>query len=412
MFDPEDSMFRLACVALCAMTLWGSAAARAAADWPPAAPDLAISIVPSSPACLEADDCTFLVRIENLGAAAYDGPIGFKLVSSVAAVSGPNAQAPWSCRKDDFGKFSCATPTASLAPGKSADLMFALRMLPTPQSRARDCASLDWTGERLELRDGVLHAAFEALGQKASPSSTSSDALRALIGNWGDGDLRAENDQDCASIAIEPPAPPPACQTSEAQVDGQCVSLANYCTAGRSFDGAKGQCSCPADRPAFDPVTRSCGANVAALECGGGRKAVNGLCACPLETPLWNETAGACQAMKRPEAKVETAPPAQPKAQSIAPKVATAEPPPEPEPVVKPAKQKTTRVCSPGRVLRDGLCVRNHVRRSARAIAPRRTAQAGKCPPLFSYNRRANYCWPALWLDPDILVHGPIPRQP
>src|SRR5438045_3790613 len=80
MFDPEDSMFRLAFAALSALILSGSALAYAA-DWPPAAPDLAISILPSAPACLEADDCYFLIRIENLGGAAYEGPIGFKQLS-------------------------------------------------------------------------------------------------------------------------------------------------------------------------------------------------------------------------------------------------------------------------------------------------------------------------------------------
>lgn len=404
-------MHRLCAAVLLALTtLWAGVAQ--AADWPPRAADLAATIMSAAPNCQAASDCGFLVRIENLGTADYAGPIAITATSTVAAVLGPGKTPPWSCARKDFRSFACTLAAGRLGPGQTIDLALVLRMLPSPLAEAQDCVALDWPASKQTLRDGVVRATLSALG-KTVPGDLKAPAatLRAVLGGWGDGDPRAANDSDCTKVGLGPVLTLPNCAAGESPLNGACVALASFCTGGRSFDAAKGNCACPVGQPAFDPASRSCAAALQPPQCPAGQTAANGFCVCPASAPLWNAKTAACGALDLTPASVEVTP-------SAAAKVAVAEPVKvAASPIVpqaeRPAKIRAPRVrrlsCGDGRCGHQYPLVHKHWSLHRTRQVPRIAAHAA-CPPLFVYNSRANYCWPALWIDPDILVHGPIPK--
>lgn len=398
---------------LCFMWL---AAPAVAEGWPPALPDLAVRILPSGERCLEGEDCAFLVRIENQGTAAYAGVVSVALTSTVPTVLGPATTEPWTCERQAFGKFVCHLKTADLAPGRSADLWLPLRMLATPLAEMQSCASLAWTGETLAVRNRLFEETVAAVGRSRpqAAGAVSDDLLRALFGRWGKGDARAGNDSDCTRIEVGQPAALPSCDETESVVTGTCVHVDQFCTEGRVWNPESRSCACPAVQPVFDHETRSCVAAAPAPKCSGGRSPVDGACVCPATAPLWDEAAANCTALTFPE-------PAPTVAETGEPSQAVVTPKPEKKPAATIQLRRPQRAeihCGRGEVLRKGKCVTPRVRAEAgqrrkanRVKVFRQTFREPPCPPFFVYNPRRHYCWPALWLDPDVLVNGPIRRR-
>jgi hypothetical protein len=158
------------------------------------APDLRLTKFGLAGQCDLADNCLFVVRITNVGAAPYTGPLAFNdEVNFPGAAFGAWAPAPeWSCGPPGGGSFGCTYPPVTLSPGEFREVTLWIGAPPpTPgHTVVRNCAWIDWAG--------------------------------------GPGDYNPANEYDCATISRFPPGFPGATALLEIEKDAEF----QYCFAG------------------------------------------------------------------------------------------------------------------------------------------------------------------------------------
>lgn len=330
-------MTRLAAVlAVCVLLTAGTARAE---TWPPAAADLAVTLLPESGDCIEGEECRFIVRLANEGSAPFEGRVELFHQSNVPGIPAGTDF----CRKRDFNSIDCET-SLKLAPHAATAVALAVRMLATPRSEAEHCVSL------AGLADPV-----------------------------------SANDRSCATVRLGMIVEKSECAEGQSPVNDRCVVLAKFCTGGRSFDEASGACACPAGQPVFDRARGICAVSLAAVQCSGGRANVEGGCYCPRDKPFWDSTASACRSAAKPATVAVAAPVAAKPKNKIAA---------SPKPAVAPLPRTRSQI----RVAVMKRTVRIHRARPkpVRVVA----APPPKCPPLWKLTR-GGYCWPGFWISPD-----------
>jgi len=158
------------------------------------APDLELTKFGLTGQCDLADNCLFVIRITNVGAAAYTGPLAIHDdVDFPGAAFGAWAPAPeWACGPLGGDSFDCTHPPVTLSPGEFRELTIWIGAPPpTPgHTLVRNCASIDWGG--------------------------------------GPGDYNPANEYDCAIISRFPPGFPGATALLEIEKDAEF----QYCFAG------------------------------------------------------------------------------------------------------------------------------------------------------------------------------------
>lgn len=312
-----------------------------AETWPPPMPDLAVTVLPESGECVEAEECRYVIYVANEGTAAFEGKVEFFHQATVPGVPASTA----SCRRRDFNSFTCETPL-KLAAHAATSIAVSVRMLATPRSEAEHCVSL----------------------------------------KTKDGDPVSANDRSCATVRVGIVQEQSTCEPGQALVNDRCYDLAKFCTGGRSFDEARQSCSCPAGRPVFDRAAGSCAVSLAALECSGGRRDFEGGCYCPDDKPVWDRATSSCRTEAEPQA-VAVAPPA-----VVKPKVTIPA-------VPKPAAVRVAQVRkqAPAAAAKEAAQRTPRARPKALRVA---AAPPVKCLPLWKMTRYG-YCWPGFWVSPD-----------
>jgi hypothetical protein len=306
-------MLRLVLAAI-TVVFWYSAATATSVSWPPPTPDLSVTLLTGTHGCVAVDDCSLVVRIENLGRAAYEGPLAIRQTSTRGEVPG-HVPTPWTCRKVDYRNIACDLENVRLAPGATIDLLLQINLLPTPARQADLCAALDWTQTGAALRRAALDQVYADLGHGPVIAPAGPEELRSFLGAWGVGDIESANDSDCARLSIGYRSAIDSCPAGQSLINNTCQDLAKLCTGGRVFDTLGNVCTCPSDRPDFAAASRRCEDLAAALVCDGGRSTIDGRCVCPMATPQWNAETRACTTFVAPPVeqsqRVATAQPSQ-----------------------------------------------------------------------------------------------------
>jgi hypothetical protein len=415
-------------LAIAIAIVWSSVFASAA-DWPPKAAELELTLHQAAPSCIEGDDCVIYLRLANEGTAPFDAPVDVRATSSTPAIPGASAPQDWACRRDGYSGFACRSKTISLAPGRFTVARFTFRMLPTPLESNEVCVGLSLG---VSIRNAAISSAAQAL---ARPPDALGFGAEDVFGTWGKGDMISSNDKACLEISIARPTPAPSCDAGFASVNGACADLAALCTASRAFDAASKTCAC-ASGQRYDASTQSCGPRLA---CDAGRVAAGQFCACPQDRPRWNGEAKACEALEAntetpdaaPEVRLETPEPApvaeEPPAKEDPPAAVAqpAEPPPAPAVVVaEPEKsvsrkkiirrsalekpkskriyrtRREVRACPQGQVRSGGVC-RTPKPRVVR-VERRKAEPAARnlpCPPGYKLGPLGRRCWNASTLE-------------
>jgi hypothetical protein len=151
------------------------------------APDLRLTKYGVEGQCDWFDNCLFAVRITNVGAATYSGPVSFHdEVDFAASALASWAPAPeWICGPVGAIGFDCSTASLTLAPGEFVEVVLWIAAGPIApwHPTVRNCAWIDWGG--------------------------------------GPGDYNPGNEYDCASISRYPPGHPGAIAALDVDKDAQ-----------------------------------------------------------------------------------------------------------------------------------------------------------------------------------------------
>ncbi len=151
------------------------------------APDLRLRKYGLDGQCDWFDNCPFVVRVTNVGAASYTGPIHVHdQIDFPASGLGTYAPAPaWLCDPVGGIDFDCTHPPVTLAPGEFVDLTLwvAAGPLGPGHTTVGNCAWIDWDG--------------------------------------GPGDYNPANEYDCAAISRYPPGHPGAIAALDIDKDAQ-----------------------------------------------------------------------------------------------------------------------------------------------------------------------------------------------
>ncbi|MDP9137933.1 MAG: hypothetical protein M3N38_07120, partial [Pseudomonadota bacterium] len=276
-------------------------------------PDLSVEKHAGLVNCKVGNPCPFTIVITNEGPGPYGGPI----VLSDTIIPGASllgfAPPPWAC-VGGIGTFTCSHPVVTLEPGDFLVLHLTLKLLPTAEPKAENCAKIDWPLTTLVARNRVVEEALADLGfdpgaidgvitpQTQLAIAAFRDAvglppggfidnalLVTLFGMWGVGDLVAANDQDCATVGIKDEPPPVVCPPGKFLLGGVCVDLPKFCLfGGKVLDPATGKCVCPPDKPFWNPFTKKCFKLPPPVFCFGGAVWNGFACVCPPDKPFWH----------------------------------------------------------------------------------------------------------------------------
>ena len=113
-------------------------------------PDLEFSKFGLSGQCDWADNCLFVIRVTNVGAAPYSGPLAIHdqihFPGATLAAWAPDPE--WTCAPAGIADFGCTHAPVNLAPGDFREIT--LRVVappPTPgHTHVRNCGWIDWGG--------------------------------------------------------------------------------------------------------------------------------------------------------------------------------------------------------------------------------------------------------------------------
>ena len=113
-------------------------------------PDLQLSKFGLSGQCDWADNCLFVIRVTNVGAAPYFGPLAIHdrihFPGATLAAWAPDPE--WTCAPAGVADFGCTHAPVNLAPGEFREIT--LRIVappPTPgHTHVRNCGRFDWGG--------------------------------------------------------------------------------------------------------------------------------------------------------------------------------------------------------------------------------------------------------------------------
>jgi hypothetical protein len=355
-----------------------------AAEWPPTAADISVTLSRANSGCTEGNDCRLAIQVENLGTAPFKGALKVTIDTAAPSVPGFVGSERGTCERLAYGRMACTAASIELQPAETLTDLVSVRFLPTVMNEARTCASIDWRGSTGGVARDAVKSVAASLGKGAPAVADANQLLSAVFGTWGNGDLRADNDRGCVTIAIGSAAVPAQCPEGQERIAGGCVALDDFCSAARVRDAKSRRCACSVATDRFDPVSRACVA-AAAPTCDGGRTAKDGLCFCPEARPLWNAKASACEEWRQPEPKpatvaVETPPPpvARPKVTVPVKKVVA---PVKRRVVVKPVKK--TVAAKPER----SPVSRRVTRRAFESPSAVWRREVKRCPPIIPY------CW-------------------
>ena len=114
------------------------------------APDLALTKYGLDGQCDWFDNCLFAVRVTNVGAASYTGPVNIHdEIDLAGSALGTWAPAPeWTCGPVGAIGFDCAHPVVTLAPGEFVEVVLWIQAPPIAPGYAHvgNCAWIDWGG--------------------------------------------------------------------------------------------------------------------------------------------------------------------------------------------------------------------------------------------------------------------------
>ena len=151
------------------------------------APDLQLTKYGLDGQCDWFATCLFVVRITNVGAASYTGPLNIHdAIDYPGAALATWAPGPdWACGPVGSDSFDCTYASVTLAPGEFRDLTLWVAAGPIVPGYGyvRNCGWIDWSG--------------------------------------GPGDYNPTNDYDCASISRYPPGYPGAYAALDVEKDAQ-----------------------------------------------------------------------------------------------------------------------------------------------------------------------------------------------
>ena len=277
------------------------------------APDLSVEKHAGLLNCKVGQPCPFTIVITNEGPGPYRGPIVLSDAIIPAASLLGFAPPPWNC-VGGIGSFTCSHPVVTLDPGEFRILHLTLKLLPTGEPQAENCAKINWPLTTLVARNRVVEEALADLGfdpgaidgvitaQTQLAIADFRDAvglppggfidhalLVTLFGAWGVGDLLAANDEDCATVGIKDVPPPILCPPGKFLLGGLCVDFPKICLfGGKVFDPVTGKCVCPPDKPFWHPGLKKCVKLPPPIFCLGGAVWNGFACVCPPDKPFWH----------------------------------------------------------------------------------------------------------------------------
>ncbi|WP_342642346.1 peptidoglycan-binding protein [Rhodoligotrophos ferricapiens] len=253
----------------------------------PAPFDLSIAVRGGVEACAPTYACPFTLVISNNGPGTYRGPLTIaEEVDTAVADLADWSPRRWSCERRET-TFVCTHAALQLRPGESVSLRVDFVPWRVPAARVQNCARLLWQGSTLSARNLLVQESLSRLGfdpgpvdglagartrsaiqafaaEEGQPSDGQiNDALLGrLFGSWGNGDLRSQDDRDCASLPLRRSrgsvAVAPDCGPTDLLLKGRCVSRASLCDGGRQFQASDNSCTCPQAAPLWDPVNGRC----------------------------------------------------------------------------------------------------------------------------------------------------------
>ncbi|MDF0601563.1 peptidoglycan-binding protein [Psychromarinibacter sp. C21-152] len=111
-------------------------------------PDLELEKFPLAWNCDWHDNCPYVVRVTNVGARDYTGPVVFSDTARTpgTTLSRWRPDPPWRCSPAGASRFDCRHPSTTLAPGENVEVVLWMEGPPLDEGyrQVRNCSTIDW----------------------------------------------------------------------------------------------------------------------------------------------------------------------------------------------------------------------------------------------------------------------------